>query len=145
MIKKITKQYLPDIIKLFHQLWPDLNLSNNSVEDVLDIYINDSNYEIYCYEEEIQSVKTMTGLITVSKRYDFYYSGKIGIIEELIIDEKHRSKGIGKKLVEFIENLLIKNNCKAIELSSNLHRTRAHNFWKKMGYEQSAYLFRKFI
>ena len=67
------------------------------------------------------------------------------IIEDLIIDEKHRRKGIGTKLVRFAEEIAEKKACYAIELNSDLYRKETHRFWEALGYECKAYQFRKTI
>lgn len=131
---------LPDIIRLLNQLWADKFLNPEDVQSVLKRYIEDENYEMYCFEEG-----KILGIISISKRRAFYCGDKVAIIEDLIVDEQSRGKGIGKELVEFVERELKKEGIKGIELVSDVHRSEAHEFWDKLGYPKSGYQFRKIL
>ncbi|UCG70061.1 MAG: GNAT family N-acetyltransferase [Thermoplasmata archaeon] len=138
MIRKIRSEDIPDVMRLLEQLWPDIHLDPKEIKTILDKYIQNDDYDIYCYEEQ-----KVQGIITITKRDAFYYGGKVAIIEDLIVDKKYRGQEIGRKLVEFVEKELKQNGIRAIELSSNLHRDRAHEFWERMDYKKSGYESRK--
>lgn len=67
------------------------------------------------------------------------------IIEDLIVDENYRRKGIGTQLVRLAENIARQLGCLNIELNSDLCRKETHRFWEAIGYERNAYQFRKVI
>jgi ribosomal protein S18 acetylase RimI-like enzyme len=54
-------------------------------------------------------------------------------IENLIVDEKHRKKGIGKNLFGEVKNYAKEVNAKYIELSVWEFNKNAINFYKRMG------------
>jgi GNAT superfamily N-acetyltransferase len=138
LIRRIKREDIEEIIPLFHQLWPGIKLDPKEIMEILNIYIQENNYDMYCYvNEKIQ------GLITITQRDAFYYGGKVAIIEDLVVDEKYREHDIGRILVEFVENELKRKGIKTIELASDLHRNQAHEFWEKLGYKKLAYQFRK--
>lgn len=56
------------------------------------------------------------------------------ILENLIVSEKNRRKGIGKKLVEYIEEKAREQNCYFIMLMSLMKRKEAHKFYESLGY-----------
>jgi GNAT superfamily N-acetyltransferase len=63
------------------------------------------------------------------------YNGKsICFIENVIIDEKYRKKGIGKKLMETVVKYAKGNNCYKIVLLSGIKREGAHKFYEKIGF-----------
>ncbi|MGQ9719876.1 MAG: GNAT family N-acetyltransferase [Candidatus Jordarchaeum sp.] len=138
MIRKLLIEDLADYLRLFRELWPNASINSDDVQSVLEHYTKNEDYEIYCYIEKI-----IIGIIAISKRWTFFHGGKVAIIEDLIVKEQFRNKGIGKKLVEFVEQKLKKEGIKVIELSSDFHRTQAHQFWEKMGYAKLAYQFRR--
>ncbi|MFB0560431.1 MAG: GNAT family N-acetyltransferase [Candidatus Lokiarchaeia archaeon] len=65
------------------------------------------------------------------------------MIEDLVVEEKFRNKGIGKKLVDFVEQQIKHERIRGIELSSDFNRNQAHKFWERLGYKKLAYQFRK--
>jgi GNAT superfamily N-acetyltransferase len=56
-------------------------------------------------------------------------------IAALVIDDAHRSRGVGKLLIERAEAWARENGCKTIGLRSNVIRERAHVFYERLGYE----------
>jgi len=65
-----------------------------------------------------------------------------GLIEDLYIDEAHRNKGIGKKIVNLmIEEAKLKGYYKIIA-TSRLERENVHKFYKDLGLKKWGYEFR---
>jgi len=56
-------------------------------------------------------------------------------IAALVVDDAHRSLGVGKVLIEQAEAWARENGCAAIGLRSNVIRERAHRFYERLGYE----------
>ncbi len=56
-------------------------------------------------------------------------------ISGLVVDEKARSLGIGRRLLERAEEWAREKGCAAVGLRSNVIRERAHNFYLRLGYE----------
>jgi GNAT superfamily N-acetyltransferase len=56
-------------------------------------------------------------------------------IAALVVDDAHRSRGVGKVLIEQAEAWARENGCAAIGLRSNVIRERAHRFYERLGYE----------
>lgn len=65
----------------------------------------------------------------------------------LVVDESIRGQGIGERLMEAAEVWAHKLNCSSIYVRSNTNRTRAHEFYKALGYEivKSQYALRKML
>jgi GNAT superfamily N-acetyltransferase len=86
----------------------------------------------------------LQAIITVSVRWSLFYGGEVAIIEDLVVDEAHRGRGIGGTLVSFAEDKIIEaRKAKAVEVNSDLHRVDAHDFWEECGYSKLAFQFRK--
>jgi GNAT superfamily N-acetyltransferase len=140
MIRKITEKDFTRVAELLHQLWPEKQFQYDELRRVLKKYIKESNYEIHGYEEK----GILVGLVTISFRWAVFYEGKVATIEELVVDQTYQDKGIGNKLVRFVEDVMVKDKkVKGIELSSDLRRKSTHEFWEKCGYPKLAYQFRK--
>jgi GNAT superfamily N-acetyltransferase len=61
--------------------------------------------------------------------------GTVTHIAGLVVDELHRSRGIGKLLLQDAEAWARERGCKVVRLTSNLTRSRAHGFYENLGYK----------
>jgi GNAT superfamily N-acetyltransferase len=109
------------------------------MEPLLKRIIKDPEYLFYGFEMD----GVLAAIATVSFREVLFYEGKMATIEEIIVDNIHRGKGIGKKLVKKVEQLAKKKKVRGIETFSDFHRKRTHTFWEKREYPKLAYQFRK--
>jgi GNAT superfamily N-acetyltransferase len=58
-------------------------------------------------------------------------------ISGLVIDQNHRSRGIGRELLCRAEQWAREQKCPTIRLRSNITRDRAHSFYQNLGYDHS--------
>src|SRR5215467_6375039 len=59
------------------------------------------------------------------------------VIQSLVVDVTLRDLGIGRLLMERIEQIARAKNCDTVALSSQTSRTDAREFYKRLGYEVS--------
>jgi len=64
-----------------------------------------------------------------------------GVIEDVMVDNVYRSKGIGRKMMEHAISVCKTYGCYKLTLSSNLKRERAHDFYEKIGFIKHGYSF----
>lgn len=66
-------------------------------------------------------------------------------INGLVVDERHRSGGIGAQLLEAAEAWGRSRGCELITVRSRMARERAHRFYERAGYEhhKTSKVFRK--
>ena len=57
------------------------------------------------------------------------------IIENVITDEDHRGKGIGKTLIGMAVERAKARNCYKVQLMSNVKRKDAHLFYERIGFD----------
>jgi GNAT superfamily N-acetyltransferase len=69
---------------------------------------------------------SVTPLLEVERRAE---------VNGLVVDEKVRSGGVGRLLLETAENLARKMRCEGMSVRSNVIRDRAHAFYLRNGYE----------
>jgi len=77
------------------------------------------------------------GFISCHIQSLLHHNGLIGEIQELVIDPEYRNAGIGKKLIDEVIDSAKKQKVLQIEVTSNLLRNRAHNFYVKSGFIDS--------
>lgn len=77
--------------------------------------------------------------------FDIFHSpGVMGRISAFCMDENYRSQGLGELLLKAGEDLLIAHGCTKIEVTSNISRTRTHQFYPKFGYTEDSKRFVKY-
>lgn len=74
------------------------------------------------------------GVLIGSYYLDVDWEGKVAKIQALIVEEKHRKKGIGKKLVQYFVEKAKQNRCRAVNSRINRKNKNACLFHKKLGF-----------
>lgn len=62
------------------------------------------------------------------------YSGKFLEIDNLIVDNKFRSIGIGKKLCKYMKKIAVNQKCETIMLDAYAENSNAHRFYYREGF-----------
>ncbi|ENA27480.1 hypothetical protein HMPREF1487_09136 [Pseudomonas sp. HPB0071] len=65
------------------------------------------------------------------------------LLSALVVDDKHRSSGLGACLLTAAEEFAAQQGCSQLELSSNSARNRAHLFYERNGYQEKRLRFVK--
>jgi len=93
---------------------------------------NDPNILVALENDEL------IGFITFEKADSDYFDTNIeeyGEIIELFVDKSYRQKGVGKKLMQAIEDHFSKLGINWIELQASTYNKSAINFYDNLGYE----------
>jgi len=64
-------------------------------------------------------------------------------VDDLVTDEAQRSKGIGKLLLQHLEQQAKDSGCSALTLDSGVQRTSAHHFYFREGMHITSFCFKK--
>ena len=124
---------LTGILELYKQLGNSngSSFNINEANKIWDDNIENNNIKYFIAEEE----EKILGSLYICIIPNLSNNGKsIGFIENVIIDEKYRNKGIGKKLIEMAIEYARENNCYKVSLQSGIKRTEAHKFYEKIGF-----------
>ena len=81
------------------------------------------------------------GFLSLSVSFHLHHAGKVATIEELIVTENSRGKGVGKMLVSSAAEFAKEKECEIIELVSGFKRLQAHQFYEKIGFLKRGYSF----
>ena len=142
-LRESTHDDIPEILNLLYDLDrprplddDEVKIFKNKISDYLD---SQKNIIIAQQDKRIVGVASIIYLQRLNRVKTEMY------IPELIITEKLRCLGIGKKLVQYCMELAKKKNCYRIRLESGNHRAESHKFYKYIGFEQSAQFFSKHI
>lgn len=99
--------------KKLYKEWVDNSITKKFADDILLYFINDK----------------VVGFVTYKKHEDY---GQIGLIA---VDKRHQGKGIGRQLINKVENALYQEGIKKLRIPTQLQNKEACFFYKKIGYE----------
>ncbi|GAB2962019.1 GNAT family N-acetyltransferase [Micromonospora polyrhachis] len=61
-------------------------------------------------------------------------TGRFGRLVALVVDDRHRGRGVGRALVGAVEQRAREAGCLFMEVTSSRRRDRAHRFYRDLGY-----------
>ncbi len=111
---------------LLSQLSTTGNITYQNFLSVIDSL--NSNHLIYVIEDNNQIIASGTLLI----EHKFIHNcGKVGHIEDIIVDKNYRGYGLGKKMVNYLVDRSKEFNCYKVILNCNEFN---QSFYQKMGF-----------
>ncbi|UZR97571.1 GNAT family N-acetyltransferase [Chondrinema litorale] len=66
-----------------------------------------------------------------------HHSAPIAEIQEMFVMAEYRKAGLGKMLVTELKKLLFDRGVEQIEVTSTLHRAKAHQFYEREGFKHT--------
>ncbi len=140
-IRPTQQEDFDDILPLLKQLWPADPIDVKAARDIFTGGLTSDRraYLCACLGEKI------IGFGTLMIRDCLWLQGDIGYICDLVVDQEHRGSGIGTALVERAVEIARQRGCRRVELDSGFHRTEAHRFYERRGFEKRAFLFSRVL
>jgi glucosamine-phosphate N-acetyltransferase len=127
-IIEYCNQYIPqeDINGLLETLKENYSINEITEDSLIDYFNNDNHLFIVKEGDEV------IGTLTLHLQKKLIRDGSIaGFIEDVLIKEKYRGKGIGKKLIDIAIKAAKELGCYKINLSCYENRI---NFYEKCGF-----------
>jgi|TARA_Y100000389_G_scaffold126223_1_gene123592 glucosamine-phosphate N-acetyltransferase len=135
-IKKLERKYMNQVIDLVKRISP----YSPSIEMYDDIWFkfNQQNnvYPIIAINDGL-----VLGYGTLSTEFKIR-GGKIGHIEDIVIDQNYERKGLGKKILDALYEIAKTENCLKIMLQCTNTNTK---FYEKCGFIINGLAMQKFI
>ena len=103
--------------------------------------VKDNNGKCYIAVENNKAIGVIMGIVRKYDEYDYldYKCPKGGEITELIVTKNTRSKGIGKALIEKIEEYFKSVGCEYVLVDVFAYNETAISFYNKKGYHARMY------
>ena len=103
--------------------------------------VKNNNGMCYLAVDNDRAIGLIMGTIPPYDEYDYldYKCPKRGIITELIVTSKIRSKGVGQALIEKMEEYFISNDCEYVLVDVFAYNENAIKFYDKKGYHPRMY------
>lgn len=85
------------------------------------------------------------GFVSCHAQWLLHHAALIGEIQEMIVAEKFRSKGVGKLLIAELITRAKSKGINQLEVTSSKKRESAHHFYMREGFDQSHFKFTRII
>lgn len=133
----IGKQAMLNQLLLIQQLNP--GLSSDKYSEMLDTMLANGYRQVGAFHKD--ECLGLSGFWINTK----IYSDKYVELDNVIIDENHRSKKIGKLLCDWIVEEAKQKGCKTAMLDAYVENKQAHRFYFREGYTIRGFHFIKSI
>ena len=148
-IRLADERDVPRIVELYRELTiTDSQVEhsrNPSPADYLRVFAEiraDSRQKLFVAELRGEVVGTIEILVVPNLSHN---GTPFAFLENLIVTEKHRKRGLGRMLLEHAVGLARESGCHMVEICSDVRRKEAHRLYSSMGFEAQAHCFRLFF
>lgn len=128
---------LPELIELLNDLFtqdiefvPDMKKQKRGLEAIIN---NPWIGEILV----IKGDSKILGMVSLLYSISTALGGKVAILEDLIIHQAFRGKGLGKELLSEAISFSKERNCLRLTLLTDFNNDRAINFYQHLGFKKS--------
>jgi PhnO protein len=136
-IIKPDSSHMDGIFLLLKQLWPGKEINTQKVSSIITENSSSPFYEYLV----AKSGETVVAFVSFSMKNNIWQEGKIAHIDEFIVHENYRARGIGTLILNETASRARSLDCKKIEVDSGLHRNDSHEFYKSWGFRERAIKF----
>ena len=152
-IIEYNDRYLDDVKDLLTELEEYLvSIDEDKLDRVHPLYhekmalidleeVNKNSGKCYLAVEKNKAIGLIMGTIPPYEEYDYldYKCPKRGVIIELVVNKNNRGEGIGKMLIEKMENYFKENKCEYVLVDVFAYNLKALNFYSKESYHPRMY------
>ncbi|YAF96438.1 MAG: GNAT family N-acetyltransferase [Nodularia sp. CChRGM 3473] len=139
-IRPVSRDDLPVLIQLYAEMDGEPPLSRNHAEEILTAIAQIPNYQIYLAYLNQEPVGTFSLLYVITMMHRGYH--KFAVLDAVTVTPQVRGQGIGTQMMQAALQLSTEAACYKVTLSSNLKRTRTHQFYQALGFEQHGWSFK---
>ncbi len=140
-VRPASENDIPVILGLSYELGRPRPRQDSDVDDFRRLvrrYIRDSDKQILVAKVNDVDIAGMVSIVFLPR---LNHTSAELYVPELVVLEKYRSLGIGRRLVESSISMGIKNGCHRIRLESGNQRKGSHQFYLRLGFEQNSLSF----
>lgn len=143
IVREVNEADIPRILELYEELTEEkIDISSDTVHRVYDEITAMPNQEFMVAEKDNLVVGTLFLQIVPNLTHNAH---PWGILENMVVDSRFRRQGIGRLLIEHALLRCHEAGCYKIQLLSHKRRTGAHEFYRSLGFEESALGFRLYL
>jgi len=139
IIRKIIFEDIPGLAELYRQFW-NVPSDVSKMEELFHKIESKEEYILLGALEEYKLIGTVMGIVCEELYGD---CRPFLLIENFIIDQKHRRKGVGRLLLAEVEKWAQEKNCRQAILVSEAEREDARHFYHACGFPTGNIGFKK--
>lgn len=135
-----SKDYL-SVAAIWRDVLGFLPVTDENAIETYEKMKEDSRYRTFV--ADVNGV--VVGFATTAETLAIGYPNGYIKMNGLAVLPEFQHHGIGKMLMERVEELALEHNASFIGLASGFQRTGAHEFYERLGYTKTSFWFRKNI
>lgn len=81
--------------------------------------------------------------MTIWLRENLFHGGQVALIDELIVEENSRGRGVGSQLVDHALAHCADVGCEEVEVSTEMDNQEARDFYTKHGFVEQGLILEK--
>lgn len=134
-ITQIKEEELADLAQLYQQLIPN-DISIESMQEVIRNNRDNAKHVVLAAKIDGQLVGTLLAGICEML---FGQCKSFMVVEDVVVDSEYRQQGVGRALMQYVEEYARNHNCSYIMLITDTDRVGPQNFYKSLGYKTDEY------
>ena len=138
-IREIEKKDYPAVLSLWNDEIGNKRVTAQNIAPHYDRVKNDDNYKTFVAVVD----NDVVGFVASVQTYAIGFEEQQMQITGIAVKSDKNNKGIGTKLIQFIEKYAQDRGIGSIYLCCGVQRTNAHIFYKRNGYDNHSWCFGK--
>jgi GNAT superfamily N-acetyltransferase len=140
LVRECRADDFDGIVALLRQLWPDKPFDLVSLRNLFGLSLA-ADWQInLCAVCDQRAVGF--GALTIKSNL-LWSETLIGQVDEMVVDEAYRGRGIGTQILDHLISWARERGCNRIQLNTAIHRKDAHAFYEHRGFQRRAYFYSK--
>lgn len=131
IIEHIKLQDLKDLMKLYENGFEATPANMNQMVRTFEKISDNQDYHILVAKDDNKIVGSVMGIVCNEL---FGNCLPFMVVENVVVLDTYRRRGIAKKLMKYLEDIAIHRKCTTILFVSSEHRTGAHKLYESLGY-----------
>ena len=134
VMREATADDLPDVLALYAQ--PGLDDGEVlTPEQAREVFAQFARYPSYRLFVACDASGRVLGSYALLVMHNLAHRGTpSAIVEDVVVDQRYRSQGIGRRMMEHARTLAREAGAYKLALSSNAKRVAAHAFYESLGF-----------
>ena len=136
-IRRVEIDDFSDLYDLLTQLMTKGLLDRTRMESAFRDILGEPTVRIGVFDDG----QELLGMVTVSVHHTLHHFGRVAIVDEMVVTEKARRRGVGKALMDWAKTQARGLNADTLELHSDELRKNANAFYESLGFENKGTVF----